>query len=136
MHRWSPIELSECSPELVMRIEPLYDHASIQASIQANGTLGPPSLTSWLGWARRRFGYRKLELESLIFVHDKEKDMSIKQSLSVAPKKLQPSTNKDTFEGSSTNEDTSGGLSTNDEIDVLELDDLKGSITVYELTVL
>ncbi|KAI6762810.1 hypothetical protein HG530_008790 [Fusarium avenaceum] len=136
MHRWSPIELSECSPELVMRIEPLYDHASIQASIQANGTLGPPSLTSWLGWARRRFGYRKLELESLIFVHDKEKDMSIKQSLSVAPKKLQPSTNKDTFEGSSTNEDTSGGSSTNDEIDVLELDDLKGSITVYELTVL
>jgi hypothetical protein len=126
MHRWSPIELPECSPELVMRVEPLYDHASIQASLQAKGTLGPPSLTSWLGWARRRFGYKKLELASLTFIHDKEKDRSMKQSLSVAPKKLQPSTN----------EDTSGGSSTNDGNEVLELDDLKGSITVHELTVL
>jgi hypothetical protein len=119
-----------------MRVEPLYDHASIQASLQANGTLGPPSLTSWLGWACRRFGYKKLELESLTFIHDKEKDRSTKQSLSVAPKKLQPSTNEDTSEGSSTNEDTSVGSSTNDGNGVLELDDLKGSITLYELTVL
>ncbi|KAM0341504.1 hypothetical protein ACHAPQ_000595 [Fusarium lateritium] len=135
MHRWSPIGLPECAPELVMRVEPSYDHASIQASLQTDGTLGTPSLTSWFGWARRHFGYKKLEIESLTFMHDKEKDRSKKQSLSVAPKKLQPFTNEDTSEGPSTNEDTSGGLSTNGENEVLELDSLQGSITVYELTV-
>jgi hypothetical protein len=71
---------------------------------------------AWLEWACRRFGYWKLELDSLHFKHDMVRNKMLKRSVSLG-----------------THSPVSAEIA--DSLDALKLDARKGSITLYEANV-
>ncbi|KAJ4255618.1 hypothetical protein NW762_009615 [Fusarium torreyae] len=104
-HRFNPTTLPKLHPSAIMLVEPLvYSDASLQSSFPPN----PPSLISWLDWASRRFGYKKLELDSITFKQNLKANNLVQRS-------------------------TQGSESIPESIaaeDAFEIDTLKGSITL------
>ncbi|KAM0343620.1 hypothetical protein ACHAPU_008372 [Fusarium lateritium] len=111
---YSPIPLPGYSPNLCMLVESgFYDFTSSRKCAPPN----PPSLSSWLGWARLHFGFKKLQLESLRFLRDSQKEKSLRQIVATESQDSPSSSNDEEFE-------------------VLALDTLKGSITIYQSNVI
>ncbi|KAF5675656.1 hypothetical protein FHETE_2506 [Fusarium heterosporum] len=111
---YTPIPLPSYSPNTCMLVESgFYDFASFRNCAPPN----PPSLSSWLGWARYHFGFKKLELESLRFIRDDQKEKSMRQIVPIGSPDSTSSNNDEKFK-------------------VLDLDTTKGSITVYQSNVI
>ncbi|KAM0561688.1 hypothetical protein ACHAPJ_002857 [Fusarium lateritium] len=109
-HRFNPTPLPKLHPSAIMLVEPfVYSDTSLQSSFPPN----PPSLISWLEWASRRFGCKKLELGSITFKHNSKANNLEQRSTQGSESILESTAAEDAF----------------------EIDTLKGSITLYEANV-
>ncbi|KAF9774912.1 hypothetical protein IL306_007035 [Fusarium sp. DS 682] len=108
-HRYSPFPVHEPPSDNLMRVETFPDKEDWYLVV-------PPissGLMAWLDWACRRFGYWKLELDSLHFKHDMVTNKILKRSMNLG-----------------THSPVSDKIA--DVLDALKLDSGRGSITLYE----
>ncbi|SCO82281.1 uncharacterized protein FRV6_06494 [Fusarium oxysporum] len=111
-NRYAPFPVLDLPSERLMRVEPFpnKNYSSLIVPLNSEG------LIAWLEWACRRFGYWKLELDSLHFKHDMVRNKMLKRSVSLG-----------------THSPVSAEIA--DSLDALKLDARKGSITLYEANV-
>ncbi|KAF4457764.1 hypothetical protein F53441_388 [Fusarium austroafricanum] len=112
-HPHAPFPMHDPYSNLIMHIEelPCKDNPHL-----ASGPPNSSGLMSWLERACRRFGYWKLELDSLNFKQDVMNNRLTNRSLSLGSKTTESINNEVPFE-------------------VLELYTPKGSITLYEVNI-
>ncbi|KAF5555933.1 hypothetical protein FNAPI_5911 [Fusarium napiforme] len=111
-NRYAPFPMLDLHPERLMRVEPFpnKNDTPLIAPLNSEG------LMAWLEWACRRFGYWKLELDSLHFKHDMVRNKMLKRSVSLGTHSPE-------------------SVEIADTVDALKLDARKGSITLYEANV-
>ncbi|KAF4339564.1 hypothetical protein FBEOM_6514 [Fusarium beomiforme] len=112
-HRYFPYPIHDPPSDNLMRVESFPD--------KEDWSLVPPPISSglmaWLEWACRRFGYWKLDLDSLHFKHDMAMNKVLKPVMNLG-----------------THSPVSEEIA--DILDALKLDSEKGSITLYEADIL
>ncbi|KAF4984732.1 hypothetical protein FDECE_17031 [Fusarium decemcellulare] len=114
-HNRAPILLPEPEPGNSMLVDDygLSECLSVVSLPEMDARPNETSLMAFLASASRRFGYKKLELDSIVFQQSFMDNMLV-------PRSMEPSPNSAAaFEPE----------------DVLELDAIKGSLTVYEIDI-